>query len=205
MIRLSHAVIPAALILSAALLSGCSLSVRRSSAHQPPCEPAPQAACDISCSEARYDIEEPELSCSEARYDIEEPKLSCNETLYDTEEPASSGYGLQFRSGDYYLPGEDFGYRVLSNAGRVYFPYGAVRGNGIFMDFSYAFGDYLGCADNDPGVKIYALAGESSDEWIIEYYTNGIMDEPVIFREMSCLEDPHIPACVESFENDYWN
>ena len=76
---------------------------------------------------------------------------------------------------------------------------GALCGN-----INYAYGNCLGYVDDDNSDRIYALNGESTDEWLIEYYVTGIMEEPAILREITTKNKKEIPSSVESFDYDYW-
>ena len=96
-------------------------------------------------------------------------------------------------------------YITIEHNGKVYIMYGEIKSKGLFSDLSYAFGECLGYVGVDESDRIYALAGESTDEWLIEYYYSGLMDPPpVVLREISAKGSDNIPDCVEPFGYNYW-
>lgn len=107
-----------------------------------------------------------------------------------------------FKTGEFTF-NENDSYESIIYNDKEYILYGGIKGKGIFKDFSYAFGSCLGYIENDKNDRIYLLKGESSDIWLIKYYVNGMMEEPMIFREISS-KDAIIPASVISFNYDYW-
>jgi hypothetical protein len=40
---------------------------------------------------------------------------------------------------------------------------------------------------------------------LIEYYTAGIMEQPVILREINTKNNKSVPSSVESFDYDFWS
>lgn len=66
--------------------------------------------------------------------------------------------------------------------------YGGIKSKGIFDSLDYAFDKCLGYVDNDKADRIYSLKGQSTDEWLIEYYTKGFMEQPIIYREINKKE-----------------
>lgn len=100
---------------------------------------------------------------------------------------------------------EGAGYRTIEYQGKVYVTYGKVKSKDLSRDFTYAFGDCLGYVGGDQLDRIYALANESTDEWLIEYYIDGFMEGPVVLREISTKGSKRLPeGVVESFDYDYW-
>ena len=63
--------------------------------------------------------------------------------------------------------------------------------------YNYAFGDCLGFVDNDTNDRIYELKGEDSSKWLISYYVNGEMEEPIVLKEVTYTEDIKIPSSVK--------
>ena len=108
-----------------------------------------------------------------------------------------------FQRGEINPEGEDTGYVTVEHDGKVFVPYGILRGRGLFRDVSYAFGDCLGCMGDGSYAKIYALAGQSPEEWLIDFYEGGEMEQPMVYRELGTLGGP-VPECVESLEYEIW-
>lgn len=108
-----------------------------------------------------------------------------------------------FKTGDLYLEEEDTGYKTIEYDDRVYIMYGGIRSKGLFGDLTYAYGDCLGYVEGDRSDRIYALANEATDEWLIEYSAEGLMEQPVVLREISKRGHSNVPDSVESFDYDY--
>ena len=99
---------------------------------------------------------------------------------------------------------EDTGYRTIEYDDKVYIIYGGIQPKGLLRNISYAYGECLGYVEDDESDRIYALADESTDEWLIEYNIDGFMENPAILREITTKDSSEIPASVKSFEYDYW-
>ena len=110
---------------------------------------------------------------------------------------------IVFRAGRLNVDNED-AYATIEYNDKVYIIYGGIKAKGLLRDISYAFGDCLGYVEDDESTRIYALADELTDEWLIEYYIDAIMENPVVLREITTKDNQEIPASVESFEYDYW-
>lgn len=82
--------------------------------------------------------------------------------------------------------------------------YGCIKSKGFSGDLSYAYGKCLGYVDDNEFDRIYELKNESTDKWLIEYYTNGIMEEPIVLREISTKTNNNILSSVQSFDYEYW-
>lgn len=109
-----------------------------------------------------------------------------------------------YKSGELEVDDEDTGYKTIEYKGKRFIMYGKIKPNGLLGNLNYAYGNCLGYVDDDKSDRIYALSGESSDEWLIEYYVTGIMEEPVILREITTKDKKEIPSSVEPFDYDYW-
>ena len=109
-----------------------------------------------------------------------------------------------FKSGELNSGDEDTGYKTIEYDGKVYIMYGGIKAKGLLRNISYAYGECLGYVEDDESDRIYALADESTDEWLIEYNIDGFMENPVILREITAKDNSEIPASVESFGYDYW-
>lgn len=104
---------------------------------------------------------------------------------------------IVFDSGRTTVDGES--YVTIEHDGRVYIPFGSIK-PGALGNLSYAYGDCLGYVGDNEADLIYALAGESTDEWLIEYLYSGLMDQPMVFREISAFGN-EIPDSVEQFDD----
>lgn len=110
---------------------------------------------------------------------------------------------ILFKSGELEVDDEDTGYRTVEYEGKKFIMYGKIKPKGLLGNINYAYGKCLGYVDDDKLDRIYALNGESTDEWLIEYYMTGIMEEPVILREITTKNKKEIPSNVESFDYDF--
>ena len=105
-----------------------------------------------------------------------------------------------FTQGQYVPEGEDTGYTTLENEGKVFIPYGLVRAAGPMRDLSYAYGDCLGYVSGDENERLYALSDDPGGAWIISFYENGIMEQPMVWRELN--DNGPVPESVEPFEDE---
>lgn len=108
-----------------------------------------------------------------------------------------------YARGDFQPAGEESGYATVEKDGKVFIPYGVLRSRGLFSRLTDAFGPCLGYVEGDEADRIYALAGADTDVWLIEYYTAGVMENPVVLREVGS-RGAETPAGVESLGYDYW-
>ncbi len=83
---------------------------------------------------------------------------------------------------------------ILKNGDAEYAIYGKIKSRGLF-DLSYAFGDCIGYVSGDKNDRLFELKGESRSEWLIRYYVNGVMDQPVVLRRLPPGQET-VPACV---------
>ena len=111
---------------------------------------------------------------------------------------------ILFKSGELEVDDEDTGYRTVEYEEKRFIMYGKIKPNGLLGNINYAYGNCLGYVDDEKLDRIYALNGESTDEWLIEYYVTGIMEEPVILKEITTKNIKEIPSNVESLDYDYW-
>ena len=104
-----------------------------------------------------------------------------------------------YTQGEYQAEGEDPVYGLMTKDSKVFVPYGTIRPAGPMRDLSYAYGDCLGYVEGDENDRIYALSDDpTGGEWIIRYYVNGIMEQPMAYRELNAAGD--VPESVEPFE-----
>lgn len=111
---------------------------------------------------------------------------------------------IVFKSGELNPEDEDTGYATVEYGDKIYIIFGGIRAIGLLRDISYAYGDCLGYVEDDEADRIYSLVNESTDEWLIEYYVDGIMEQPIVLREISAKGNDKIPGSVKSFDYDYW-
>ncbi len=110
---------------------------------------------------------------------------------------------ILFQRGEYFVEGLDSPYPTVEHEGKVFLPYGSIRPRGLFRDLGYAFGDCLGYAEGDTNDRIYALKGSSAEEWLVAFYENGMMEMPLVYREIN-VPRADTPDCVESLGWE-WN
>ena len=65
-------------------------------------------------------------------------------------------------------------------------------------DLSYAYGDCLGYVKGDENERVYAL--KDAEGWIITFYEGGMMEQPMVWREIGDTGD--VPESVEAFEEE---
>ena len=94
----------------------------------------------------------------------------------------------------------DGGYVTILWEGRVYAPYGVLTA----QFFSRSVGSCLGYVDGDVEVLVYALKGAHPEEYLVEYYRSGLMDNPMVFRALGTEGIP-IPDSVESLGYEIWD
>ena len=74
----------------------------------------------------------------------------------------------------------------------TYVPYCAISKNEC--------GKQIGIVDGDEDNRVYEYNGYSTDEWIIHMYVSGLMDSPMLFREINVADIP------EGLQSEYeWN
>ena len=91
---------------------------------------------------------------------------------------------------------------AIENDWKYYLAYSTIKPKWVISDFNYAFWDCLWYVGDDKNDRIYELNGESSDEWLINYYVNGEMEIPTILRWISTSNESYIPESVEEPEED---
>ena len=83
---------------------------------------------------------------------------------------------------------------VLKNGDAEYAIYGSIKSRCLF-DLTYAFGECIGYVSGDSNDRLFELNGEKRSEWLIRYYVNGVMDQPVVLRRLPPGEEA-VPECV---------
>lgn len=90
-----------------------------------------------------------------------------------------------FKTGELNVQDEDTGYKTIEYNDKVYIMYGDIKAKGLLRNISYVYGECLGYEEDNQSHRIYALADESADEWLIEYNIDGFMENPDILREIT--------------------
>lgn len=95
---------------------------------------------------------------------------------------------------------------AIENDWKYYLAYSTIKPKWVIWDFNYALWDCLWYVWDDSNDRIYELSGESSDEWLINYYVNGEMEIPTILRWTSTRYKDYIPESVDEVleEDRYW-
>jgi hypothetical protein len=66
--------------------------------------------------------------------------------------------------------------------GKTYVPYAAISKRDC--------GKQIGIISGDENDKVYAYKNYSTEMWIAEMYNSGLMDEPMLFREINVTDIP---------------
>ena len=74
----------------------------------------------------------------------------------------------------------DTGYRTIVWDDRVYVPYGTLAAK----HYTTSLGDCLGHVSGDEDDLIYALKGESPEQYLVEYLRTSLMDVPLVYRAL---------------------
>jgi beta-lactamase regulating signal transducer with metallopeptidase domain len=83
-------------------------------------------------------------------------------------------------------------YSAIVWDGRTYVPYTVISKNEC--------GAQIGIVNDDENDKVYEYEGYSTDLWIVELYVSGLMDNPMLLREINVTEIP------EGLQSEYeWN
>lgn len=61
-------------------------------------------------------------------------------------------------------------------------------------------GKQIGIVDGDKKHKVFEFEGYSADEWLIDYYVTGLMDNAMLYKEITVTTIP------DGLQSDYeWN
>ena len=82
--------------------------------------------------------------------------------------------------------------------GRIYILFGLEKG------MKPHFGACLGYVAGDKNQRIFAAEGLPQEEYLIEYYVAGEMEQPVCLRCIDTKGDP-VPAQLESYGYPFWD
>ena len=84
------------------------------------------------------------------------------------------------------------GYRTIIWGDKTYVPYSVVPRSDC--------GKQIGIVDGEERYRVYEYKGHSTDEWIIEMLVTGLMDNPMLLREINTTDIP------EGLQSEYeWN
>ena len=84
------------------------------------------------------------------------------------------------------------GYVTIIWGDKTYVPYGVISRSDC--------GKQIGIVDGEERYRVYEYKGYSTDEWIIEMLVSGLMDNPVLWRELNTTNIP------EGLQSEYeWN
>ena len=112
---------------------------------------------------------------------------------------------IVFEQGEYLDPNDpEDGYGIITYKGRVYAPYGALNGSVKESDTEGAIG-YVSRPDfpEDNAERVIKLMG--TDDFLMIYYVNGIMEQPMFFRALDTAgKDIAIPRYIESQGYGIW-
>ena len=122
-----------------------------------------------------------------------------------------SGCSSKYDSGNWALPAdagriemkdyEDIGMMGIEYNGRVYHPYGTVA-ESVSGD---SIRDCIGYLDDDRNDRLYLLSEDPKENYLMEYYTAGIMEQPVFWRAMDTYgKDVFTPSYIESLGYEEW-
>ncbi|MBQ7603865.1 MAG: hypothetical protein IJU75_02820 [Clostridia bacterium] len=91
---------------------------------------------------------------------------------------------------------------VLKNGDNEYVIFGMLKSRGLF-DLNYAFGKCVGYVSGDKNDRIFEPKGEKPEDWLVRYYVGGVMDQPVVLRNLaSALSgEGAVPDCVRQTLN----
>ena len=85
--------------------------------------------------------------------------------------------------------------------GRTYAPFGTL--NGKLQNSS--FRDCLGYIENDKNDRVYSLAEDPFDNYLVTFNVNGVMEQPVFWRDFSTYgEDIFTPEYIVSKDDVEW-
>ncbi len=113
---------------------------------------------------------------------------------------------LAFETWDFTNPEDpDDGYRALEYDGKVYLPYGTLAGRIGGHDIARCLGYVVQDGEADPGMRIYTLSDDPDGSYLMEYYVNGIMEQPMFLRAVDTAgEEIHTPEYIDSLGYAYW-
>lgn len=98
------------------------------------------------------------------------------------------------------------GYMAVEYNGRLYVPYGTLKGMITPKDVKECVG-YI-CREDDPEDKnahLHTLTDDPDVNYLMEYYVNGLMEQPNFYRAVDTAgEDIYTPTYIDSLDYDIW-
>ena len=85
--------------------------------------------------------------------------------------------------------------------GRIYAPFGTLKGK----ISNSSFQDCLGYIDSDKNDRVYTLAEDPFDNYLVTFNVNGVMEQPMFWRDFSTYgEDIFTPEYIVSKDDVEW-
>ena len=114
---------------------------------------------------------------------------------------------IEFNNGTFVVPdNEDDTYLSFEYNGRTYICYGTlnffINGN----DVGKCLGYYVQDGEKDENMRIFLLAGDEDENFLVRIHIGGIMDQPDFFRAIDTrYKDIEVPRCIRASETDrFW-
>ena len=113
---------------------------------------------------------------------------------------------LAFETWDFKNPEDpEDGYMALDYGGRTYLPYGIPEGRIGGGDIGRCLGYVVQDGEADPNLRIYTLSDDPDGHYLMEYYVNGEMEQPLFLRAIDTAgEEIPTPDYIDSLEYAYW-
>ena len=112
-----------------------------------------------------------------------------------------------FRQVEYTDPGHpEDGYMAVEYNGRLYVPYGTLRGVLSPKDVKECIGYiYREEYPDDTHTHLHTLADDPDGNFLMEYYVNGMMEQPDFYRAIDTAgKEIATPKYIESLGYDIW-
>ena len=122
---------------------------------------------------------------------------------------------IGFQTGNYIDENDDgAGYLTIEYNGRIYMPYGTLKGSLKEKDIDKCIG-YIIQNENSSSIiekdnkdtRIYTLIDDKENNFLMEYYIGtDLMNQPSFYRAIDTKgEDIIIPNCISSLNYSYWD
>ena len=114
---------------------------------------------------------------------------------------------VRFTQQEYCSPDNpDDGYMAVEYRGRLYVPYGTLKGiikpKDVKDCIGYIFREEY---PDDTNAHLHTLADDPEVNFLMDYYVNGEMEQPDFYRAIDTVgKDIRIPEYIESLEYDIW-
>ena len=114
---------------------------------------------------------------------------------------------VRFTQQDYVNPkNPEDGYMAVEYGGRLYLPYGTLKGVIRPKDVQACIG-YVFQEDypDDTNSRLHTLAADQDVNYLMEYYVNGMMEQPTFYRALDTRGREIVtPGFIESLDYDVW-